>query len=364
MSRSFSFQSNSNSFSIESSNFHPIDTQDLEKLRKQVQDYEDLVNVLEMQIQERRVRYSESLDQLRQSKVRDQEKFENDLEQQEIEQNMEFAQQQKKLDKQFEMLQQTAIDAQNDLKLWKHTHDTIKDVKAGIESTQIQKQILENENTLICAAIQDAAETRTLQKTKKEKSKSIKNMVDELQNTVNNYKQNLSFQNERYRSILNEISSTLQLQQTCFDMTKQKIIREMQKRDKFFNKHISIVEQTIQQEVRQTEFDIQSLDSQVKTMHTIKKETVKRCNTLMSRFTKDIQKMKRALEDSNTSFILDENSSLSLSKNDSMMRQRDDLKQKETRLYMELSKVTDDIGRCADVLQDLVNSERSNSMFD
>ena len=353
---SFSF-----SFSGEPANVQLIDTQDLEKLRQQVHDYEELVQVLQMQIEERRGRYKESLDKLRKSRETDAEKYEKDLEQQEIEQKLEYNEKERKLNAQYDALHRTALNAQTDIELWKQTHDTIKEVKAEMRNTTNQQKALDNENTVILAAITDAAQAETLTQTKKEKSKSLQEVAKELENDVTNYRQNISFQNEKYRTILNEIGNTIQSQQTYFDLTKQKIIREMQKRDKFFGKHIQIVEQTIQQEVRQTEYDLQYVESQVKTMYAIKKETSKRCNTLMSRFTKDIQKMKLALDEAGDPASNEDSLSLSQSRSDSMMRQRDSLKQQEMTLYAELQKVSNDISRCADVLKEMVNAEKVDS---
>ena len=330
---------------------------DIEKLKFQVQEYENLEFALNQQIQDRRRRYKESIENLKKQIVDEQEKYEKILEDQDFEQQSEFQNLKKDLDfQQVDMQRMVSTGA--DMQILTDLHKTISKIRKELEYTKIQSQLNSNENTIICNSIRQLKRETQIASQAETQKTALKVMLKNAEEEYQNKKDDLKFLRNKYSTILSELENSINVQKQCYEFSKQKIIREMQKRDKFFGKHINIIQNTINSEVHQTEFEIACVDDQYRMMQDIKREKAKRWNILLNGFTRDIQKMQQSLEMATQNDNQDDSDmQSSIVKSTEIGRETDDLKKTEQKLQSELDYTNRSIQKSMAILKQVERDE-------
>ena len=330
-------------------------------IAQQIAELEELNAVLERQIDERREMYTASLNSLRKAKDKEIKQFQEDFEQQENEQNLEFSEQKRIFEEQIKQVQNTTKNTENDMLTFKKYHDMFVKVNKEIEKTNFMSELVDAEATIMMETAVDSHNAETRATTEKEKRKSLKLILENLEQEILSYKQNISIQRENHNRTIREIDSTIEIQRHHFEISKKNIFNEMKKRDGFFAKHLGIVERAIKNEAEKTKNEVASLETQVKYMYEIRRETSKKYTTLMMKFSRDIEKMQAVLANSEHSNSSQESKTMeSLSRSDEALKNVEELRQKEASLEEELQKVTTQIENSFALLQKLNNAEKAN----
>ena len=330
---------------------------DVEKIKFQIQEYQNLEFALNQQIQDRRRRYKESIDNIKKQIVDEREKYEKILEDQDFEQDSEFNNLKRELD--FQKIDMKRICSSGyDMGIWADIHKTVSKIRKELEYNKIQSQLISNENTIICNSIRQLRKDSEVSSQVETQKTALKVMLKNAEEEYQSKKDDLRFLRNKYSTIISEIQNSIMVQKECYEFSKQKIIREMQKRDKFFGKHIKIIQNTINSEVHQTEFEIACVDDQYRMMVDIKREKSRRWNVLLNGFTRDIQKMQQSLEMATQNDSQDETDiHSSLVKSTEIGKETDELRKTEQKLQSELDSTNRNIQKSIALLKQAEKDE-------
>ncbi|EAY08752.1 hypothetical protein TVAG_251780 [Trichomonas vaginalis G3] len=346
-----------NSFSAE----HSVpfsDNSDNEKLRSQLAEYEKFLTMLNVQIEERRQRYDDELAKIKDTIAEHQKKYQFALEEQNQIQITEENQLRYQLEKQYADISTIGTDKGEHLQKWSESHHQIVDLEKQIEISKLKTDIVRTQGTMIANALTTIFQENLSKTEKLNQRRAIKSTLESLEHDVDQYMQDISFQKDKYSSIINEIQNTMKIQDQYFELSKKKISEEISRRDKFFAKHINTIKAAIERENNQIDTEIAIYERKYKSLCEIRRENNRKSTQIISRFNKDIVRLQASLESANSNNDSESTVTFSsLTKSDSIRRNLDYLKSEEARLAAELDSVLSVQDRASAVLHQIMKEE-------
>lgn len=347
------------SISMDHSLSRGVDDAEFAKLQNQLNDYEKFLTMLNVQIEERRQRYSGELSKIKDSIQEQQKKLDFVLEEQLQIQKQEEEQLKNQLEKQYIEITSTANEKDEQVQKWRESHNMIIQLEKEIEISNLKSDYLRSQGTMMSNTLEIISRQSNRNSEIKSKKRALQNMIETLEYDVEKYKQDVAFQKDKYSNIINEIQLSLKRQEQFFELSKKKIADEVQKRDKFFSKHINTVKKAIEREKRQIEVETSLHERKYQSLVDIRKENNKRCTQLITRFNTDIQRMQTSLAAANKNIDYENESTMSsLSKSDSIYRHTDELRSTEATLAAELDRLYTVNDRAAAALKSIMDDER------
>lgn len=330
------------SFSMSIGSVHDAIENDPEitQMKKQVDEYEQFVFILEQQIKERQERYQSTIKKISEQIENSRQLAEIRIQSQTDNQDRELEEFRTNFTKQMEVLRETPRKTIIEEKEWQKHHSNINKITDDIKITEVQKDIVHVDGEVTANIIENEANEQFAIIDRAVQNANVVNHYRNLEAEVDKYTFGLREQRSNYNTIINELSSAQTMKKEYMELCKSKIEKEMQKRQRFFEKHINILQKTINREKEAANSELDFLGNKLEILSSTKRDTIKHFTDLISRMSQDIEKMKDTLnkaEESDANEL--KTTTTQISSFDSTMRQTQSNLQLEKDLQAEIEAI-------------------------
>lgn len=339
--------------------------EELARLNNQIINYEKLVQVLEQQIDQRRERYVNTLNKIKLQIQKENSQSEINFLRQLENQDSEYNALKEAYHQQMEQLNELPRRAEKDIDSWVRIHQEIVDVETDLEAVDLRNELDKVQKDIIATTIENGSNKLSSEFYKNLEFYALQIHLKNLETDINRLRNDIKTQRNSYQTVIQEIEISSNMKDQFYDATRNHINKEMTKRDKFFTKHMSLINQIVDKEKRKYDYDVKYYQSQINSLQTAKRETVRRCSTLLDKLSTDIERMQITLKKAEENDLKDLSYSInSIGQIGSYMKNQASLKQTEINLENELERIKSQNRQAIDTLKNLMmNDGRFHSVY-